>query len=114
MVFAVRNEQVGPCTDGHTDGVDNGHLPEHEEPPIEDGAVGGHEDDIIDRAGNEEVSNASIYLDMENGYEASDVDTPIVVPGESGEGESSRRHRRTEAELLGGDLCNTTLRSGRR
>ena len=94
------------------DGAEKGQS-EHEESPIVGGADGGPENEIIELAGNDEVSNASIYLDLENGYKAGDGDTSIVVSGEAGEARSNRRHRRTEVELLGANVCKGTLRSGR-
>ena len=112
IVICVRNFQVESRIPDDMDGAENGQS-EHEESPIVGGADGGPENEIIELAGNDEVSNASIYLDLENGYKAGDGDTSIVVSGEAGEARSNRRHRRTEVELLGANVCKGTLRSGR-
>ena len=112
-IICVRNGQVESRNYGSLDGVENGPLFEHEEPPSAGGAVGGVENDSNERAGNDEVSNASIYLDLENGSEVTDVDSSSVVSGETGDGGPNRRHRRTEVELLGANVCKETLRSGR-
>ena len=112
-IICVRNGQVESRNHGYLDGVENGPLLEHEEPPSAGGAVGGVENDSNERAGNDEVSNASIYLDLENGSEITDVDSSSVVSGETGDEGPNRRHRRTEVELLGANVCKETLRSGR-